>query len=114
MASNACKPKFDQEPSPLSAGKAGKSLPSTQVLQDPCDKNSLFARSQVASRLRNKDEFEREQAIERLLLSKDDKYVKLLVPYRHERLVHRDEVFQKTSIAYVCKYGECDKTFTKA
>jgi hypothetical protein len=66
------------------------------------------------NRKRNTEEYVREQYIESLQLSKDDKYLHLLKPYLHERIKHEDKMFQKVKYTYVCKYRDCYKVFNKA
>ena len=68
----------------------------------------------VTNQLRNNKEFKREKNIESLKLSKDKKYFHLLQPYKHERIKDEDEMFQKITYTYVCKYDECNKVFSKA
>lgn len=63
---------------------------------------------------KNSEEFQREKYIESLKLPKDEKYFHLLMPYKHQRIQEDDEIFQKVTYTYVCKYDDCDKVFSKA
>jgi hypothetical protein len=46
-------------------------------------------------------------------ISKGEIYEKLLKPFRHEKKVSIDEATGKYRTLYVCKYGGCDKDYTK-
>eukprot|EP00344_Euplotes_crassus_P012190 CAMPEP_0197004224 /NCGR_PEP_ID=MMETSP1380-20130617/20725_1 /TAXON_ID=5936 /ORGANISM="Euplotes crassus, Strain CT5" /LENGTH=259 /DNA_ID=CAMNT_0042422953 /DNA_START=15 /DNA_END=794 /DNA_ORIENTATION=+ len=67
-----------------------------------------------ASERRNIMEYQREQEIEALTLDKDEKYFHLLKPYQYQRMQHGDNLVQKVTYTYICKYDGCNKTFAKA
>mmetsp|Transcript_23931 Transcript_23931/g.27559 ORF Transcript_23931/g.27559 Transcript_23931/m.27559 type:complete len:199 (-) Transcript_23931:212-808(-) len=77
------------------------------------DSKDRFFKLTPTEKARNHEEFIRTEAIEELKLSKEAMYDMLLQPYKHEKLVERDELNQKATISYVCKYPGCDRLFTK-
>ena len=64
-------------------------------------------------KIRNHWEFLRSEEIENMGLPKHEMYNLLLRPYFHESIIELDEQNLKAKYLYKCKYGDCNRVFTK-
>jgi len=79
----------------------------TSVIDDQFEKLSA---DQISI---NQKEHDRATKIEAMNLSKDDMYFRLLEKYNYERIVDLEDNSQKPKYSYRCKYGDCERHFTK-